>query len=95
VDGQPLIFYHFHQFQLLDNGEFDRLSTFYTTDCKEPSTIYAAYESILRSTLQDVRVVVPGFSVGLKPAASIAGRRLIQRFLPRRIKEVLRRFVPL
>jgi len=94
VNGVPLLFYHFHQFQLLDNGKFDRLSTFYTSECQEPLTVYEAYETTLRSTLQDVRVVAPGFSAGLKPAAQIAGRRWIQRFVPRRIKEVLRRLLP-
>jgi len=94
VNGVPLLFYHFHQFQLLDNGKFDRLSTFYTSECQEPLTVYEAYETTLRSTLQDVRVVAPGFSAGLKPGAQIARRRWIQRFVPRRIKEVLRRLLP-
>jgi hypothetical protein len=94
VNDKPLIFYHFHQFQLLDNGKFDRLSTFYTSECQEPLAIYEAYEAMLRSTLQDVRAVSPGFSAGLKPAAQIAGRRWVSRVVPRRIKEILRRFLP-
>jgi len=95
VDGKPLIFYHFHQFQLLDNGGFDRLSTFYTSECPEPGAIYGAYEAALKSVLSDVRAVSPGFSAGLKPAAQVAGRRWVQRFVPHRVKEILRRFIPL
>jgi hypothetical protein len=94
VDGALLVFYHFHQFQLLDNGEFDRLSTFYTSECREPAAIYEQYESTLKVTLTDVRSVVPGFSAGLKPAAQIVGRRLVQRYVPRWAKEVLRRIIP-
>jgi hypothetical protein len=94
VDAVPLVFYHFHQFQLLDNGRFDRLSTFYTSECAEPKAIYEEYEATLKVALADVRSLFPGFSAGLKPAAQIIGRRWIQRFVPRLAKEVLRRFIP-
>jgi len=93
VEGVPLIFYHFHQFQLLENGGFDRLSTFYTSECAEPSAVYEAYESKLKGVLLDVCTVVPGFSAGLQPTAKVAGRRWAQRFLPHRLKQVLRRFL--
>lgn len=94
VNDMPLIFYHFHQFELLDNGRYDRLSTFYTSEHLEPTAIYEAYEKTLKSVLESVRAVSPGFSVGLKPAAQVSGRRWVQRFVPGRIKEVLRRFIP-
>ena len=94
VDDAPLIFYHFHQFQLLDNGHFDRLSTFYTSECPEPKAVYEAYEAMLKSVLESVRAVSPGFSAGLKPAAQVSGRRWVQRFVPRKVKEILRRFIP-
>jgi hypothetical protein len=93
VDNAPLIFFHFHQFQLLDNGGFDRLSTFYTSECREPKAIYEAYEAALKSVLSDVCAVSPGFNAGLKPAAQVTGRRWVQRFVPRRVKEILRRFI--
>lgn len=66
VDGDPLIFYHFHQFQLLDNGSFDRLSAFYTDVCPEPQAVYESYEAALESVLKDVRSLSPGFAAGLK-----------------------------
>lgn len=90
VDGAPLIFYHFHQFQLLDNGTFDRLSTFYTSVCPEPSAVYECYEEALRKCLADVRTVVPDFRAGLKPACSVRSR-FIQQFVPMWAKEIARR----
>jgi hypothetical protein len=91
VDGQPVIFYHFHQFQLLDNGAFDRLSTFYTSECPEPSDIYSCYEVQLKQALGDVRVFAPEFKSGLKPASHVAGRRWVHKYLPRWLKDAIRR----
>lgn len=93
VDGHPLVFYHFHQFQLLANGQFDRLSSFYTEECAEPEEIYAGYERLLRLTISEARAVQPGFDHGLKPVSSVAARRLAQRYLPRFIRNLVKRFV--
>lgn len=93
VEGVPLIFYHFHQFQLIENGRFDRLSTFYTSECPEPSAIYEAYERALSLCLEDVRRIVPGFRGGLKPMSSVRGRRFLQQHVPMWLKEVARRFI--
>lgn len=93
VEDAPLLFYHFHQFQLLDNGKFDRLSTFYTSECPEPAVVYQAYEAELKKCLADVRTVVPDFKAGLKPVSSVRGRRFIQQFVPMWVKEIARRFL--
>lgn len=93
VDGTPLIFYHFHQFQLLENGKFDRLSTFYTSECPEPFAVYERYESELEKCLADVRVIAPDFKAGLKPISSVRGRRFIQRFVPMWAKDIARRIL--
>ena len=93
VAGTALLFYHFHQFQLLDNGGFDRLSSFYTSECAEPNAVYAAYEADLKIRLTEVMALVPGFKAGLKPAASVRGRRWVQQFVPFWIKEITRRFL--
>ncbi len=90
VDGVPLIFYHFHQFQLLDNGNFDRLSAFYTSECREPEAVYEAYEAELTRFLSEVREIVPDFKGGLKPVLSVAGRRFVQQRVPRWFKEIAR-----
>lgn len=93
VEGEPLIFYHFHQFQLLENGKFNRLSNFYTSECAEPDTVYSAYEAELKNCLADVRALVPDFRGGLKPVSSVRGRRFIQQFVPMWAKEMARRFL--
>jgi len=93
VQGEPLVFYHFHQFQLLDNGSFDRLSTFYTSECPEPAPVYEAYEYELKAVLAEVRAVAPDFAGGLKPVAQVARRRWVQRFVPRAVKDLLHRFI--
>ena len=95
VDGSPLVFYHFHQFQLLNNGGFDRLSTFYTAECKEPVAVYQRYEEQLKEVLMRVRRLVPEFSAGLKPASHVAGRRWVHRYVPRWAKDLVRRFTRL
>ena len=79
--------------ELLDNGKFDRLSTFYTSECAEPSAVYEVYEKELKKCLADVRIVVPDFKRGLKPASRVRGRRFIQQFVPMWIKEIARRFL--
>lgn len=93
VDGAPLIFYHFHQFQLLNDGGFDRLSAYYTREMAVPEEIYGRYENRLREVVAEVRGVVPGFSSGMKSTSYIKSRRWAHRFLPRHIKEILKRVV--
>lgn len=93
VDGAPLIFYHFHQFQLLTRGKFDRLSSFYTIECPEPAPVYEIYESELKKCLDDVRTIVPNFNAGLNPLSKVLWRRFIQRFVPMWAKEIARRYL--
>jgi hypothetical protein len=95
VEGEPLIFYHFHQFQLLTNGKFDRLSTFYTSECAEPLDIYDIYENTLVNVLSDVRGVEIEFSDGFKPVSTLTLRRFIQRFSPKWVKSIVRSLVRL
>lgn len=93
VDGTPLIFYHFHQFQLLDDGSFHRLGSVYLHDGNEPDAVYVAYENALIAVIAEVRLVAPAFSAGLKSTMQINSRKWIQRYVPRHIKEVLKRFI--
>jgi hypothetical protein len=95
VNGAPLIFYHFHQFQLLQNGKFDRLSSFYTSECPEPSLIYSIYEDKLKDCLLDVYTIAPMFNDGFKRSENVYLRRLIQKFIPSNIKNLLRKFIRL
>ena len=91
VDDRPLIFYHFHQFQILSGGRYDRMSSVYAGDATIPEVIYRRYEQSIEDAVKRVRTVVPGFSAGIRPAGWIRARRAVQRFLPVSVKNVLRR----
>ncbi len=93
VNGQPLIFYHFHQFQILSNGEFDRLSASYRQLGSEPDWVYKFYEAELAKTLEEVRRFIPEFSDGIKSSLKIKAHRSIQHFFPNWLKEFLKRFI--
>ena len=93
VNGAPLIFYHFHQFQLLSNGSFDRLSSYYTAMGPEPGLVYEIYEMALGSVLEEVRSLRPGFSAGMKPVMRVKSQRLAQYLLPKTLKDVLKKFI--
>lgn len=92
VDEVPLIFYHFHQFQLLNNGKFDRLSRLYTSKCTEPEIVYEIYELAIKAELQDVQTLFPEFSGGLKSPPKIFTWPWIRRLVPRHVKNILIRF---
>ncbi len=93
VNDRPLIFYHFHQFQILNNGRFDRLSAAYKVMGSEPEEVYKKYEDAINNAMYDVQAVAPGFQAGLKSASRIGAQRIAQLFLPRIIKEWLKKFV--
>ncbi|MDT8993089.1 hypothetical protein RQP54_19605 [Curvibacter sp. APW13] len=93
VDGEPLIFYHFHQFQLLSDGSFDRLSAAYRAMGREPETVYRAYEQSLIGILSEVRSIRPGFSGGVKPFLRIKSQRLVQWLVPQEVKQWLKKFI--
>ena len=91
VDEVPLIFYHFHQFQLLTGGRFDYMSTSYSAGGPVPMDIYERYVFELSATLARVRKIVPGFAGGIRPAGAVVARRTLQRYLPLALKNWLRR----
>ena len=91
VDGVPLVFYHFHQFQILEGGKFDYISSVYSQDVAPPEAIYGRYCDAITSTLAEVRKIDPQFNYGLRAASSVTLRRIAQRLLPLGMKNVLRR----
>lgn len=93
VDGALLIFYHFRQFQLLDNGSFDRLWSFYISECTEPVTVYESYEAELRECLSIVQAVDLSFSSDLRSVLRVTGRRFVPNFVPMWAKDIACRFL--
>lgn len=93
VDGAPLIFYHFHQFQILANGRFDRLSDYYSSMGREPGPVYEAYERFLTAILHEVRLLKSDFSAGMKPVLRIKLQRLAQAIFPRPLKQLLKKVI--
>lgn len=57
--------------------------------------MYRAYEAALREAVVQVQRLSPGFAYGIKSAAHVTSRRLVQRFMPRPLKEALRRVMTL
>ena len=91
VNGVPLVFYHFHQFQILEGDRFDRLSPSYMAGQREPDDVYAAYEAAILQAMAEVQRQAPSFVFGIQSAAHVNARRWVQRFVPRPLKELLRR----
>ncbi|MBX3588577.1 MAG: hypothetical protein KF796_18260 [Ramlibacter sp.] len=91
VDEAPLLFYHFHQFQLLTGMRYDHVSAVYSADVPPPASVYHRYEAALESVLNTIRAIEPGFNGGIRPAAAVLARRVIQRVIPVGIKNLIRR----
>lgn len=91
ADDVPLVFYHFHQFQLLKGGHYDHMSSVHSAGGPVPLLIYSRYERALEAVLETVRAVEAGFDAGMRPAAAVSARRALQKFMPVQLKNVLRR----
>ena len=91
VNGARLVFYHFHQFQLLADGRVDAMPPLYSKLGPIPTEIYAPYEEALQAMLARIRVIRPGFDRGLRSSKLVFTRRLVRRFVPMYVKNLLRR----
>lgn len=89
VNNDRLIFYHFHQFQLLEGDKFFRLSEFYTSECTEPAMIYEKYEATLLTVLDEVRRIAPSFSGGIRQNERYGYAKKIMRKVKYKIKDAL------
>lgn len=93
IDGKPLIFYHFHQMQILSNGCFNRLSDSYTFMGKEPELVYIEYEKALIQVLAEIHFFHPEFNAGMKSASRVYAQRLAQKLLPEVVKEWFKKYI--
>jgi hypothetical protein len=90
VDGAPLVFYHFHQLQILSANRYCYMSDMYSSLRAPPVEIYAAYEDELRGALLAVWQMHPGFRSGIQPLLPHLAKRTLQNWLPKRIKRFLK-----
>ncbi len=91
VNDINLIFYHFHQFQLLENNKFFRLGKIYTSIKKEPECIYKIYEKELLNTLFNLKKIDIKFASGIRKNNNFILER-IKYLIPRKLKNIIRRF---
>jgi len=92
VNGENLIFYHFHQFQIFNNNKFFRLGNIYKAHKKEPESIYKIYEKEILKSLTIIRNIDPDFEDGIKKRNNLFSE-IIKTYLPRGFKNFIRRFI--
>ena len=92
INGENLIFYHFHQFQIFNNNKFFRIGDIYTAQKKEPESIYKIYEKEILKSITKIRNIDPNFEDGIKKN-NFLFLEIFKVYLPRRIKNLIRRFI--
>ncbi len=91
IDNSKLVFYHFHQFEILENKKFFRVGEIYTSNKKEPDEIYEIYEKELLKSLSKIRKIKNNFNDGIKKKKSF-GKEKIKKLIPIDFRNFLRRF---
>jgi hypothetical protein len=74
VDGQPLVFYHYHRVRLREEGRHDWHPPGYPLPRKTSRIVYGPYLEALENALEDIRAVEPGFAAGIEPAPGLRER---------------------
>jgi hypothetical protein len=64
VDGQPLIYYHFHSFSIVGGGNQFRLAV-YPVGRREARLLYKPYIASVKRAMKQVRRTVPGYAYGV------------------------------
>lgn len=73
VDGDPLVFFHFHQVRMLDHG-YDWRAAGYLVPAQAKRLIYDPYLAALDDALALIRTVAPDFRGGIEPPPTRADR---------------------
>lgn len=87
IGDAPLVFYHFHQLQLFEDGSADWMSETYANGRHRPALIYERYLLALQASLESARAVAPSFSGGFVGGRKAKLRRWAQNRLPRWLKD--------
>ena len=93
INNENLIFYHFHQFQILNENTFFRLGDIYKSKAKEPNNIYKQYEKEILNTIKLIREIDPNFNNGIGYNNFNFFIELIKKLLPRKIKNIIKKFL--
>ncbi len=93
INDSNLIFYHFHQFQILENQKFFRLGDIYTSNKKEPDLIYKVYEKEILKSLDIIRSIDKEFSHGIFARKKYFFKDTLKKFIPNNVKQIIRRFI--
>ena len=92
INNEKLIFYHFHQFKILTENTFFRLGDIYKSNSKEPNNIYTKYEKEIKKSIKIIKGIDPNFNDGIGSDNYNFFIELIKKFLPRKIKNTIRKF---
>ena len=92
INNNRLIFYHFHQFQILENNKFFRLGELYKSNKLEPNMLYEIYEKEILETINKVREIYPDFKAGIIKNKNYLNEK-IKNLIPRNLKNLIRRFI--
>lgn len=73
VDGDPLVFFHFHQVRMLEDG-YDWRAPGYLVPARARLLIYEPYLAALDAAMELIRGVAPEFRGGIEPASPLGER---------------------
>lgn len=85
-----LIYFHFHQFSILGNGNYDRLSDFYRQQGPEPELIYSAYERKIGELIKLIESIGLGSVLIYSKKSRMRSLRTLQAFLPLNVKNIIK-----
>ena len=93
INESKLIFYHFHQFQIISEKKFFRVGKTYSKVEKEPQIIYKIYEQEILDSLKQIRLIEPNFEAGIGLSKNTFLKRKIHKLLPKKVKKYIRKFL--
>ena len=91
VNGNDLVFYHFHQFKKMRFGLFSHCSRFYSRGHRTPSAVYGAYEAALDAAHDKVARITGQRHVGVTPIFEVVKTRIGHFILPTAVRNFLRK----
>ena len=89
-DNSDLIYYHFHQFNLLENNRFDWCSDFYKKQGPPPRLIYETYEAAFKSQIEYLNYSFPEININKTSFVLHVTRRFIQKNAPGFVKKFIK-----